>query len=80
MRVQRLGSRRGQSAVELALVLPMLFVVIFGAVEFGTAMYDKAVLTNASREGARAGIVAPRPRQDQHRHRHGGDRTTLRTT
>lgn len=40
----------------------MMLILIFGAVEFGTAMYDKAVVTNASREGARAGIVATSPR------------------
>ena len=57
-----LSSRRGQSAVELALVLPLLMVVIFGAVEFGTAMYDKQVVTNASREAARAAIVGTTPR------------------
>lgn len=55
-------STRGQAMVELALALPMMLVLIFGAVEFGTAMYDKAVVTNASREGARAGIVATTPR------------------
>jgi Flp pilus assembly protein TadG len=55
-------SNRGQGLVELALALPMMLVLIFGAVEFGTAMYDKAVVTNASREGARAGIVATTPR------------------
>jgi Flp pilus assembly protein TadG len=38
-------------------------LLIFGAVEFGTAMYDKAVITNASREGARFGIVATTPRK-----------------
>jgi Flp pilus assembly protein TadG len=48
--------------VEMALALPMMMLLIFGAVEFGTAMYDKAVITNASREGARAGIVATTPR------------------
>ena len=37
-------------------------LMIFGAVELGVATYDKAVLTNASREGARAGIVAMTPR------------------
>ncbi len=58
----RLGSRSGQSAVEFALVLPLIMLVIFGAVELGVATYDKAVLTNASREGARAGIVAMTPR------------------
>lgn len=48
----------GQSLVEFALVLPLLLIVTFGIVEFGLVMYDKAVITNASREGARVGIVA----------------------
>jgi Flp pilus assembly protein TadG len=58
----KLGSRSGQSAVEFALVLPLIMLAIFGAVELGVATYDKAVLTNASREGVRAGIVAMTPR------------------
>jgi Flp pilus assembly protein TadG len=32
-----------------------------GTIEGSLAMYDKAVITNASREGARAGIVARNP-------------------
>src|SRR4051794_32665536 len=58
----RLTSTRGQALVELALALPVMMAMIFGAVEFGTALYDQAVVTNASREGARAGIVATTPR------------------
>ena len=53
---------KGQSLVEFALVLPLLLILIFGVIEFSILMYDKAVLTNASREGARAGIVATSPR------------------
>jgi Flp pilus assembly protein TadG len=49
--------------VEFALALPIILAVMFGAVEFGTALYDKAVLTNASREGARGGVVATSPRK-----------------
>ena len=56
-------SRRGQAMVEFALALPIILAVMFGAVEFGTALYDKAVLTNASREAARAGVVATNPRK-----------------
>ena len=59
----RLTSTRGQAMVEFALALPMILAVMFGAVEFGTALYDKAVLTNASREGARFGVVATNPRK-----------------
>jgi hypothetical protein len=58
-------SRRNQggaSAVEFALILPLLICLLFGIIEFGLLMYNKAVITNASREGARAGIVfSPRP-------------------
>ena len=57
-----LRNHRGASAVEFALVLPLLIVILFGIIEFGLLMYNKAVITNASREGARAGIVfSPRP-------------------
>ena len=66
-RMRRLSTlrrtRRGQATVEFALVLPIILAVMFGAVEFGTALYDKAVITNASREGARAGVVATDPRK-----------------
>lgn len=47
----------GSSAVEFAIVLPMLLVLLFGIIEFSVALYDKAMITNASREGARFGIV-----------------------
>ena len=43
--------------MEFAIVLPVLFLFLFGIIEFSVALYDKAMLTNASREGARAGIV-----------------------
>jgi Flp pilus assembly protein TadG len=38
-------------------VLPLLVLILFGIIEFSLALYDKAMITNASREGARAGIV-----------------------
>jgi Flp pilus assembly protein TadG len=49
--------QRGVAAVEFAFVLPVLVLLIAGIVELGIALYDKAVITNASREGARAGVV-----------------------
>ena len=47
----------GASAVEFAIILPVLILFLFGIIEFSILFYDKAVITNASREGARAGIV-----------------------
>ncbi|MDH5299503.1 MAG: pilus assembly protein [Desulfobulbaceae bacterium] len=48
---------RGASVIEFAVVLPLLLIILFGIVEFGIMFYDKAMLTNAAREGARYGIV-----------------------
>jgi len=48
---------KGTSMVEMAIVLPLLLLLVFGVIEFGIVLYDKAVITNASREGARYGIV-----------------------
>jgi Flp pilus assembly protein TadG len=53
----RMRDDSGGSLVEFAVVAPLLFVILFGIIEFGFLLYDKAVITNASREGARAGIV-----------------------
>ncbi len=53
---------RGASAVEFALILPLLVFFIFGIIEFGFYVYNHQVITNASREGARAGIVQRNPR------------------
>jgi Flp pilus assembly protein TadG len=47
----------GAALVEFAVILPLLVICLFGIIEFGTLLYDKAMLTNASREGAREGIV-----------------------
>ena len=53
----KLKREDGAVAVEFALVLPILIVLVFGIIEFGFALYNKEVITNASREAARAGIV-----------------------
>ncbi len=50
-------STKGTAVLEFALVLPLLLVLTFGLIEFGLLMYNQQVITNASREGARAGIV-----------------------
>lgn len=53
--------RKGASAIEFAIVLPVLVILLFGIVEFSILLYDKAMVTNASREGARAGVVFSDP-------------------
>ena len=51
------SNQKGASAIEFAIILPVLVVLLFGALEYGLAMYNKQVITNAGREGARAGIA-----------------------
>ena len=43
--------------VEFAIVLLLLLILICGVIELGVMFFNKAVITNASREGARAGIT-----------------------
>ena len=45
-------SLRAQALVEFALLLPILLVLILGAMDLGRVFYFKIVLTNAAREGA----------------------------
>ncbi len=44
---------RGSLAVELAIILPFLLILVCGIVDFGHAWYMEHVMSNASREGAR---------------------------
>jgi Flp pilus assembly protein TadG len=49
---RRLADQRGQSAVELALSIPLLIVLLLAAVEFGQIFYTQTCVTNAARAGA----------------------------
>jgi Flp pilus assembly protein TadG len=49
--------RRGQAAVEFALVLPILLVMLIGIVEFGRAWSEHQVITDAAREAARQAAI-----------------------
>jgi len=51
------GTCKGVAVVEFALILPLLLILVFGILEFGFIVYNKAIVTNASREAARSGIV-----------------------
>ena len=48
---------RGATLVEAAVVLPLLFVVIFALVEFGWAFKDSLSVGHGAREAARAGAT-----------------------
>lgn len=54
--------QNGGAAVEFGLILPLFILLLFGIVEFGLLLYNKQIITNAGREGARAGVVAGIPR------------------
>ncbi len=48
------GARdRGAAAVEFALLLPLLLLILFGIIDFGRALNAQITLTQAAREGAR---------------------------
>lgn len=50
-------SESGVAAVEFALVSPILILLLFAIIEFSIVLYDKAIITNASREAARSATV-----------------------
>lgn len=49
-----LASEGGSSAVEFALVLPILAMVLFGIIDFGRLQFERINVTAAAYEGARA--------------------------
>jgi Flp pilus assembly protein TadG len=55
-------NERGAATVQFAIVAVLLITILFGIIEIGVLVYDNHVLTNASREGARAGVVMRNPR------------------
>lgn len=48
---------KGQSLLEFALVVPVLFLVVLGTFDLGFAVYAGNTLSLAAREGARLGII-----------------------
>lgn len=63
MSIGRRSRQGGSELVEFAIASTLLFMLLFGIVEFSVALFDKATITNAGREGARTGIVfRPSPR------------------
>jgi len=48
---------RGAAAVEMALLLPLLLLIVFGIVDFGRMLNAQITITEAAREGARAAAI-----------------------
>jgi Flp pilus assembly protein TadG len=57
LQVQRNRSEHGAVAVEFALVLVPLLLIVFGIVDFGRALNAQITLTQAAREGARVSAL-----------------------
>lgn len=56
---------RGTVSVEMAMVAPVIFLMIFGSIEFGRMMMVRQALTNAARDGCRkACLVTTRDSKD----------------
>ena len=60
------GGRRdgGQAAVELALALPLVMVILLGAVQVALVARDQIGVVHAAREAARAAAVSADPQAD----------------
>lgn len=52
-----LKNHKGQAMVEFALILPILLLLVMGIAEFGMMFNAYLSVQNATREGARIGIV-----------------------
>ena len=53
----KLRGEDGAAAVEFALVVSLLFILLFGIMEFGLAFFELQNLRSATREGARAAAI-----------------------
>jgi Flp pilus assembly protein TadG len=56
-----LRERRGAAAVEFAVVLPVLLLIVFGILDFGRAMNYENDATHLANEGARFAVVNSNP-------------------
>jgi hypothetical protein len=59
--LRRGRGQEGSAAVEFAIVLPVLLLIIAGLFDFGWAFYWKETVANASRGGARYASLANYP-------------------
>jgi Flp pilus assembly protein TadG len=58
---------RGAAAVEFAICLPLLLLLVFGIIDFGRALNAQLTLTQAAREGVRLASFGDPPAEVQAR-------------
>ena len=58
------GKRSGSAVVELALILPVLVLIVFGSIEANNAIYLQQVLTEVAYQGALEGVDVSATEQD----------------
>jgi Flp pilus assembly protein TadG len=54
-------SRRGNVAIETALIFPVLLVLLLGVFQFGNIMYTRSLMADVARESARSFAVGATP-------------------
>lgn len=55
---RNIRNERGQTMTELAMILPLLLILIFGIIQLGLAFNNYLAVTDAVRAGARKGSVS----------------------
>ena len=55
------NAERGSAAVEFALILPVLVVLVFGIAEFGRIYHVQTTVSGAAREGVRSMALTGNP-------------------
>jgi len=56
-RIRIIKNEKGANAVEFAIILPILIMLVFGIFQFGIAYNNYITITHAAREGARLAAV-----------------------
>lgn len=54
--MQKTKEQQGTTLIEIAAVLPLLFWLTFGMIDFGRYLYAASTIQSAAQEGARAGL------------------------
>lgn len=62
---RRMRGSRGAAAVEFALIVPILIVLVFGIISYGLMLSFRQSVSQAAAEGIRAAVVTPNASADQ---------------